>query len=56
MTKYVVHYEMRLDSKSATYTKTVECDNEYTAIEVAKSQGRRDKPEYEFNLKKIERK
>ena len=46
---------MRQDSKSATYSKTSECEDERTAIEIAKSQGKKDKPGYDFNLKKVEK-
>lgn len=56
MAKYVVHYEMRQDSKSAVYTKTTECESEYTAVQIAESQGKRDKPGYTFNLRKVDKK
>ena len=56
MAKYVVHYEMRDGSKSASYSKTVECESESSSIQIAESQGRRDKPGYDFNLKKVEKK
>lgn len=56
MAKYVVHYEMRQDAKSAVYSKTTECEDESTAIAMAESQGRRDKPGYDFNLRRVEKK
>ena len=54
MAKYVVHYEMRQGSKSAVYSKTAECEDERTAIKIAEAQGRKDKPGYDFNLRKVE--
>lgn len=55
MAKYVVHYEMRKQNSSASYVKTFECETESTAIQIAEGQGRRDKPGYDFNLKKVEK-
>ena len=55
MAKYVVSYEMRDGNKSASYSKTVECEGERTAVQIAESQGRKDKPGYDFNLKKVEK-
>lgn len=55
MAKYVVHYEMRKGSNSAVYSKTTECEDERTAIMIAEAQGRRDKPGYDFNLRKVEK-
>lgn len=56
MAKYVVHYEMRQGTKSTVYSKSVECDDEHTAIQIAESHGRKDKPGYDFNLRKVEKK
>jgi hypothetical protein len=56
MTKYVVHYELRQGSKHAVYTKTVECESERTAIDIAEAKGQKDKPGYDFLLKKVEKK
>jgi hypothetical protein len=53
--KYVVHYEMRKGPSSAVYSHTAECESERTAIEIAEAKGRRDKPGYEFNLKRVEK-
>lgn len=55
MAKYVVHYEMRKGSSSAVYSHTAECESERTAIEIAEAKGRRDKPGYDFNLRRVER-
>lgn len=55
MAKYVVHYEMRKSSQSASYSHTTECESEHTAIQIAEAKGRKDKPGYDFNLKRVER-
>lgn len=56
MAKYVVHYEMRKGSASSTGTKTVECETEKTAIQIAEGQAKPQKPGYDFILKKVEKK
>jgi hypothetical protein len=55
MAKYVVHYEMRKGSSSAGFSHTVECETEHTAIQIAEAKGRRDRPGYDFNLKRVEK-
>ncbi|BCQ26966.1 hypothetical protein NK8_51550 (plasmid) [Caballeronia sp. NK8] len=55
MATYVVHYEMRKGSNSAVYSHRAECETERTAIEIAEAKGRRDKPGYDFNLKRVEK-
>lgn len=55
MSKYVVHYEMRKGSASSSYSKTVECENESTAIQIAEAEGRKNRPGYDFNLKRVEK-
>ncbi len=56
MSRFVVHYEMRDGSKHASYSKAVECGSEQVAIQIAEAQGKKDKPGYDFVLKKIEEK
>ncbi len=56
MAKYVVHYEMRKGSSSATATKSIECETEMTAIQSAESQAKSQRPDYDFILKKVEKK
>jgi hypothetical protein len=55
MSKDVVHYEMRKGSTSASFSKAIECESESTAIQIAEAQGRRDRPGYDFNLKRVEK-
>lgn len=55
MSKYVVHYEMRKGNTSASFSKTVECETESTAIQIAEAQGRKDRPGYDFNLKRVDK-
>ncbi|SEJ59970.1 hypothetical protein SAMN04487997_0305 [Frateuria terrea] len=56
MSKYVVHYEMRKANASASFSKTAECETEHAAIRIAEAQGRKDRPGYDFNLKRVEKK
>jgi hypothetical protein len=56
MAKYVVNYEMRKGSSSSIGSKTVECETEMTAVQIAESQAKSQKPEYDFILKKVEKK
>lgn len=55
MAKYVVSYEMRKQSSAASFSKTVECEAETTAIQIAEGQGKKDRPGYDFILKKVEK-
>jgi hypothetical protein len=55
MAKYVVHYEMRKGPSSAQFSHHVECESERTAIQIAEAKGRRDRPGYDFGLKRVER-
>lgn len=57
MAGYVVHYEMKKNSSTASCNpKTVECETEATAIQIVESQARANRPGYDFILKKIEKK
>lgn len=56
MAKYIVKYEMRDGTKRSIYTKTVECESERTALDIAESQGKKDKPGYDFCVTKVEKK
>lgn len=56
MAKYVVHFEMRKGNNTTSSSKTVECETESTAIQIAEGQGRKDRPGYDFILKKVEKK
>lgn len=55
VSKYIVHYEMRKANISASFQKTVECETERAAILIAEAQGRKDRPGFDFNLKRVER-
>lgn len=56
MAKYVVHYEMRKGNTSSPGSKTMECETERTAIQMAEGQAKSQKPGYDFILKKVEKK
>lgn len=53
MKKYRVFYYMRKGGGSVSRDKIIECESESTAIEIAKIQGLRDYPGYEFDLKNV---
>ena len=55
MAKYIVHYEMRKGNAVATSSKTVECEDERTAIQSAEQQGKAQRPEHTFVLKRVEK-
>ena len=55
MARYVVFYEMRKGNASASNNKTVECEDERTAVMAAEQQGKAQRPDYTFVLKKVEK-
>ncbi|MGF6348170.1 hypothetical protein [Variovorax sp. W2I14] len=55
MARYVVFYEMRKGNASASSNKTVECEDERTAVMAAEQQGKAQRPDYTFVLKKVEK-
>lgn len=56
MAKYVVHYELRKGNSATISNKTIECEEERTAIESAEQQAKSVRPDYNFILKKVEKK
>jgi hypothetical protein len=43
MATYTVRYEMKNGNTSTAYAKTINCETEHTAIQIAESQGNKDK-------------
>jgi hypothetical protein len=56
MATYVVHYDARKGSSVGGGTKTVTCETESTAVQIAKDQVLASRPGYTFILKKVEKK
>ena len=57
MAKYTVYYDLKNGNKSRGATpKTVECESEKTAIQIAKDQAEKDNPGFHFYLRKVVKK
>ena len=56
MATYLVHYNMKKGSQSATNSKLAVADTERSAIEIAKGYGQSQHPDREFILVKVEKK